>query len=237
MGRQDPAVTLPWMRQGTEVFEKAVDGLSDDELRAPSALPDWTRAHVIGHLARNAEALTRLTMWAETGVETPMYRDLDARNSDIDKSVTFSPMQLRTDLIASAAALEAGFARLDERTWQAEVRSALGRTLPASGVPWMRVREVWLHALDLDAGVSTADFPPALVDELLDDVSAVVGAKPDCPSIQLCATDRKKSWALGSDHLRPEVTGSAADLLAWVAGRSGGSGLAGSSTVRLPPWI
>ncbi len=116
-------------------------------------------------------------------------------------------MQLRTDLIASAAALEAGFARLDERTWQAEVRSALGRTLPASGVPWMRVREVWLHALDLDAGVSTADFPPALVDELLDDVSAVVGAKPDCPSIQLCATDRKKSWALGSDHLRPEVTG------------------------------
>ena len=237
MDRQDIAVTRPWVRQGTDVVLKAVDGLSDEDLRAPSSLPTWTRAHVIGHLARNAEALTRLTVWAETGVETPMYRDAEARAEDIELSATFSPTQLRTDLIASAAALEAGFDRLDDRTWQAEVRSALGRALPAAGVPWMRVREVWLHAVDLDAGVSTADFPSDLVDTFLDDVTAVVGAKPECPSVALRATDRDTSWALGPDQERTEVTGTAADLLAWVSGRSDGSVLAGSSKVRLPPWI
>jgi maleylpyruvate isomerase len=234
MDRETTEITLPWMRQGTDLLIRTVDRLSDDGLRAPSALPDWSRAHVIGHLARNAEALTRLAMWAETGVETPMYRDMDARAEDIEVSAKGEPMKLRVELIATAAALDAAFGRLDATAWQAEVRSALGRVLPASGIPWMRVREVWLHALDLDAGVSTADFPLELVDELLDDVCAVVGSKPDCPSIQLCATDRNKSWALGWDRLRPEVTGTAADLLAWVSGRP--HGLTGDLP-ELPPWI
>lgn len=235
MDRQDIAITLPWMRQGTDVVLTAVDGLADGELRGPSALPDWTRAHVIGHLARNAEALTRLAMWAETGVETPMYRDAEARNEDIELSAGHEPFQLRTDLVATAAGLEKAFARLDEKAWQAEVRSALGRVLPASGVPWMRVREVWLHALDLDAGVQVADFPPDLVDTLLDDITAVVGAKADCPSIQLCATDRtNRTWALGWDRLRPEVTGPAAELLAWVSGRPHALNAA---LPALPPWI
>ena len=238
MSRENIAVTLPWMNQGTEVVSAVVDGLSDAELRAPSALPNWSRAHVIGHLARNAEALTRLAMWAATAVETPMYRDLDARDEDIELSAQGSPMKLRVELIATAAALEASLARLDAAAWQAEVRSVLGRALPASGVPWMRVREVWLHALDLDAGVRTADFPPDLVDAFLDDIAGVVGAKPDCPPVTARATDRDRTWTLGPAGERPEVSGPAADLLAWVAGRADGSGLSAPSDVPvLPPWI
>ena len=238
MSREDIAVTLPWMTQGTELVSATVDGLSDAELRTPSALPEWSRAHVIGHLARNAEALTRLAMWAETGLESPMYRSLDARDEDIELSAQGEPMTLRVDLIATAAALEAALGRLDAVAWQAEVRSVLGRVLPASGVPWMRVREVWLHALDLDAGVSIADFPPDLVAAFLDDITGVVGAKPDCPPVTARATDRGRTWTLGPAGGRTEVSGSAADLLAWVAGRADGSVLSAPRGVPvLPAWI
>jgi len=63
-GRNDTAHTLPWMRTGTEHVFALVAKLSDAELAEPSALPEWSRAHVVAHLARNAEALIRLVTWA-----------------------------------------------------------------------------------------------------------------------------------------------------------------------------
>ena len=72
MMRQDVSVTLPWMGAGTEFLLRAVGALPDDALALPSRLPGWTRAHVVAHVARNAEALGRLARWAATGVETPM---------------------------------------------------------------------------------------------------------------------------------------------------------------------
>jgi maleylpyruvate isomerase len=69
-------------------------------------------------------------------------------------------------------------AALDAGTWQAEVRSALGRAIPAAEIPWMRVREVWLHAVDLAAGATVADLPPDVIDTLLDDVCGMLSTRP-----------------------------------------------------------
>lgn len=234
--RQDTAVTLPWLRAGTERLISTVAALSDAALREPSGLPNWSRAHVVAHVARNAEALGRLAHWAATGDETPMYPDLDARDADIERTAANPAAILRADLATTAADLEQRFGKLDDAAWSTTVRSVLGRELPGRELPWMRIREVWLHSLDLDAGVRIADFPPALVDALVDDVGAVVGDKPDCPPVTLRPTDRDRAWALGRDGARIEVTGTAADLLAWVSGR-GSAGLAPASLPTLPPWI
>ncbi|HUR72717.1 MAG TPA: maleylpyruvate isomerase family mycothiol-dependent enzyme [Sporichthya sp.] len=237
MVRQDVAVTLPWMRQGTELVLATVAALSDNELRERSGLPSWSRAHLVAHLARNAEALGRLAHWAATGEVTPMYPDLESRSADIERTAANPVEVLRADLTTTATELDRRLAAFDETAWSAEVRSALGRPIPGRELPWMRIREVWLHTVDLAAGVTTANFPPDLVDHFLDDVTGVVGAKPDCPSIQLRATDRTRTWALGSDPSRPEVTGTAADLLAWVSGRPA-AGLIGLDPLpELPPWI
>ena len=61
--RHDVAATVPWMREGTARLLAVVDKLGDEDLREPSTLPGWSRTHVIGHLARNAEALVRLGTW------------------------------------------------------------------------------------------------------------------------------------------------------------------------------
>ena len=71
------------------------------------------------------------------------------RAAEIDSSSVLPPDVLREQLKSTAAELEAALAALDSATWQTEVKSALGRTIPAAEIPWMRVREVWLHAVDL----------------------------------------------------------------------------------------
>ena len=43
-----------WRRDGERGAAGALQELTDDELRRPSALPGWTRAHVVAHLDRNA---------------------------------------------------------------------------------------------------------------------------------------------------------------------------------------
>ncbi|NGO46672.1 maleylpyruvate isomerase family mycothiol-dependent enzyme [Streptomyces ureilyticus] len=195
--RHDLTVTLPWMRDGTALLLGATDRLGDPDLRAPSTLPDWTRAHVIGHVARNAEALVRLATWARTGVPTPMYGSREQRTAEIDASATLPPDVLREQLKSTAAELDDALAALDPTAWGTEVRSALGRTIPAAEIPWMRVREVWLHAIDLAAGVTFTDLPAPLTDALLDDVTAALSTRPGCPPVHLNPTDRDRTWRFG----------------------------------------
>src|SRR3954447_4566989 len=59
-----------WWGDGERAVALAMEQLTDDDLRKPSRLPGWTRAHVVAHLARNADALINLCTWARTGVET-----------------------------------------------------------------------------------------------------------------------------------------------------------------------
>jgi len=116
--------------------------------------------------------------------------------------------------------------------WDARIRTAQGRDIPASNVPWMRTCEVWLHAVDLDAGVRVDGFPADLVDALLDETIAWF-AKHDCPPVLLDATDRERSWTIGTD-VAP-TTGTATQLLAWLVGREDGTALRGPRP-ELPPW-
>ncbi len=250
--RDDLTVTLPWMRAGTAHLVAIVEKLSDAELAQPSALPGWTRAHLVGHVARNAEALTRLAVWARTGVENPMYPSPQARAAEIEESAGFPPARLRAELAGTAADLDDALAALTPQQWQAGVRSALGRPTPATDVPFMRGREVWLHAVDLDAGASVDDLPDGFVDLLLDDVTATLSAKAGCPRVLLAPTDRGRTWALGAQAVTPSsgasaatepapfggepVTGPAAAIVGWLTGRTPASALPGTPP-ELPRWL
>lgn len=229
MDRQDVNATLPWMGAGTEFLARAVDAMPDDAFRAPSALPGWSRAHVVAHVARNAEALTRLATWARTGVETPMYADREERAAQIESSAQAPVETLRRELITTADELDAAFAALDDEAWLAEVRTALGRPVPAAEIPWMRVREVWVHAVDLDVGAGVDDLPPEVVDALLDDVTATLSEREGCPVARLAPVDREHTWWLGPESESGsgflELRGEAASVLGWLVGRTGGAGV------------
>jgi maleylpyruvate isomerase len=230
--RHDVTATVPWMLTGTAHLLAAVDNLGDADLRGPSALPDWSRAHVVGHVARNAEALARLATWARTGVETPMYADRAQRAAEIERSAALPADTLRTQLTDTAAALDAALTGLTAAQWHAVVRSALGRAIPAAEVPWMRIREVWLHAVDLDTGARMDDLPAEVVDLLLDDVTTVLSARDDCPALQLAPTDRERTWPLGGPEPTGTVSATAADIAGWLTGR-----ITEPDRPALPRWL
>jgi uncharacterized protein (TIGR03083 family) len=161
---------LRWMDSSTELFLGAVDSLTDAEFDAPTDLPGWTRRHVIAHVHFNAEALGRLASWAATGVESRMYSSVEQRGSDIERGALRPAPELRSMVHASAAELRAKLRGLHVSAWTHEVITAQSRTIPATEIPFMRVREVAVHAIDLGAGVSFADLPLDLTRALVDDI-------------------------------------------------------------------
>lgn len=210
---------LRWSAEGTALVRRALGGLdSDESLVQPSALPGWTRKHVLAHVAANADAIGNLVAWAKTGVETPMYTSTTQRNADIEAGAGRPADELLAWFDRSTDELDQGFDSLTDAEWGHEVVTAQGRRVPASEAPWMRTREVMVHAVDLDGGVTFDDLPADFLRALEEDI-------------------RGKRAASG--HEVPEVTGAHADVVAWLAGRAHGTLTTadGGEAPTLPAWL
>ena len=234
-------------RRGQAYFSRKLHELRGDRLEMPSLVEGWTRRHVVAHVGLNARALTRLTEWATTGVETPMYASPTERDAEIELAASLPARALRNLSDHAAVHLDVEWRDLPAQAWHAPVRTALGRVVPASETVWMRTREVWVHAVDLASGGTFADFPPELLDALLADV---VGAwrrrldPGDLPALVLEPADRERAVRVaepatvaGSGTVT--LRGTAADLTQWATGRgSAGVVASGGGAVPAPPrWL
>jgi maleylpyruvate isomerase len=222
--------SLAWAGDGAAHLRGLMTRMGDDAFAAPSALPGWSRAHVLTHLARNADAMINLLTWAATGVVTPAYAGAAARDADIEAGAMRSPAAIRDDVVASSDRLAHTVRTLPKEAWSQHVTGVQGREIPATDIPWMRAREMWVHAVDLDVGASFAEFPPPMLSELLSGVAAAMAAKEDCPSLRLVATHRE--WVVGTGAIT--VTGTAPELAAWLLGRSKGKELRADGARKLP---
>ena len=223
----------------TDVMLKAVDELDDAAVRGPSLLPGWSRAHVITHLARNADALLNLLIWARTGVEHPMYTSRADRDADIERGSLRGYRVLVEDLGAACDRLARAAGETPDWAWSTGLTTARGAALAAARVPWLRLREVWLHLVDLDAGIGFDAIPDDVVEDLLDDVVREFGGRADAPALAVEAQlpdGRRRSWSIGpAGESGGTVSGHGLDMLAWLTGRGDGSNLSGSRPA-LPPW-
>ncbi|HEV7212020.1 MAG TPA: maleylpyruvate isomerase family mycothiol-dependent enzyme [Blastococcus sp.] len=223
--------TLRWWADGERTVAGLLDGLTDDDLAAPSALPGWSRATVVAHLARNADALHNLATWARTGVETPMYASPEARDADIATTASLPPAQLRADAAAAAARLAEALDSMPDQAWQAIVRTRMNRPIPATELPWMRAKEVWVHAVDLRAGLTFAELAPDFCIVLVDEVAGTFAGRGEAPDATVHATDVDRTWGSGAAPVRGPVTA----IAAWWT-RGDASGLTGD-VPELPAWL
>lgn len=227
-----------WCSDATATLLEAIGSFDDDALVQPSLLPGWTRLHVIAHVHRNAEALGRLMVWAGTGIPTPMYASVEQRDLDIATAAGWAADDLRSAVRASADTLAEAFRMLSESSWAAVVRTATGRDVPAGQVPWLRVREVGIHAVDLAGPVTFEAFAPDVLEALIDDVATFRAGRGSDPSVRL-RIDGGRDWVLGAGAV-VEVSGSRAALVGWLTGRSEGADLdvEGADTVPvLGRWL
>src|SRR5690606_35992362 len=121
-----PHALLDQVAAGTARLLETVRGLTDDDLRAPSLLPGWTRGHVVAHLARNADSLLNLVIWAHTGVELGQYPSAYLRDADIEAGAPRPAGQQVLDLTAAVTRLSALTAAVPASPWSATVRARPG---------------------------------------------------------------------------------------------------------------
>jgi maleylpyruvate isomerase len=227
-----PTELIDWWQRGEQHLGTALGRLTDEELAAPSLLPDWSRAHVLAHLAGNADALVNLLTWARTGTETPMYPSPEARDAEIEERGALPPGQLRAAVLAATQRLADAVRATPAEAWSAEVRTFSGRTVPAAEVPWMRCREVWVHAIDLDAGIGFGDIPDDVLAALVDDVFRMWDIRDSVPDVALFAGDRE--WGTGA----LAVAGTLPAVTAWATGRSAGEDLQADGPLpQLTAWL
>lgn len=241
-GQTDPARTGPpggpldavarrSLDDASQRLVRRVDALPDEAYAEPSRLPGWSRAHVVAHLALNAESLARVLHEVAAEGEAAMYRTARERDADIDALATAPPDELRERLLVStrefadaldatpADAWEGGFRRLPDAP----------ELLPLGQVPGMRHREVELHHVDLGCGYDPMDWPGDFA------AAAVTALRGRAPEATLLATDLGRTWH--AEPARVTVSGPAPRLVVWLSGR-GDEGLTsnGGDLPRIEEW-
>lgn len=231
-----PDAVRGWVEQGTRLFVDTIAGRGDEEYDASSLLPTWTRKHLVAHVAANADALGNLVRWAATGVPTPMYATPEERAAGIDSGPRLSAGELDLWLRRSAEELHDAMTRLSDEQWATQVVTAQGRTVPAAQIPWLRAREVCIHAVDLDLGTTFADLPDDFLEALCTEIVAKRGGTVT-QSIELVATDSHRRWTLEGLAEAVTVAGPTPDITAYLTGRPHGLGSDASDPPPLPAWL
>lgn len=225
-------LALDEMARATDRLLATVDAFSDADVRVPSGLPGWTRAHVLTHVARNADAVANLAHWARTGEERPMYAGgADGRNAAIQEGAGLHIGDLRLDIDESAERLLAAFAGFSADGLAREVEAMRGAKFAGGELPNLRLREVEIHHVDLAAAYTSADWSPAFAAHALDIAAPQFVARGDCPASALHGPDGRV-WALGGAG--PTLSGPTQELAAWLVGRSDGATLTPSPPGAIP---
>jgi maleylpyruvate isomerase len=237
--QERPVQELQWITDGTQRLLEDLAALDDAALDGPSLLPGWNRRYLLSHVANNAGALRNLLHWARTGEERRMYASTEQRNADIAAGAVAPPAHLRSLVASSAQELWSDLDSLPVEAWSAPVITAQGLTRYAAEVPWMRVREVYIHSVDLDAGARFADLPPSFLTALLNDITARRSTVGTTPALALTATDTGDSWQVKGSGDATDVEAPLAPLAQWLAGRPvvGLRTTSGTPVPELPAWL
>lgn len=206
----------------------------DEQWRAASRLPGWTRGHVATHVARQADALVRQIQGAISGTPTSMYPDPGQREAEIEAGAGRSGLDLQIDLDTSAGALSEIFDTVAaEAAWERRTELRGGIEVPLRLLPLARLSEVVLHHVDLDVGFALDDVDEATAGWLLEWVAFRVRPRPDFPRVH-ATTDGGTSLTVGSQGGPVEVRGTSPRVLGWLTSRGSGDTLSGADGVRLP---
>jgi maleylpyruvate isomerase len=248
------------LRAATRRLLRTVDGLADEQARAPSRLPDWNRAEVLTHIARNADGTREMVEAATRGEVAAQYPGgVEQRRADIVAGRDVRAADVLHDVRRSSDRLMDAYAELPPDAWDRIGKAISGdRTMRAA--LWSRVREVEIHHVDLGMGYEPTDWPVKFVSDALDEIFSTFDRRssPTRPLLdvdyRVVSTDHDHSWLIELRGSRVNVTDDAdgkqvdgegrgwgCDVAAWLYGRDprgGGIVASGDLTVlRLPQWF
>ncbi len=256
-----PARDIDAVRRATRLLLRSVADLTDEQVAAPSRLPGWSRAELMTHLARNADAgrgIAEAGARGETGYQYPGGREQRAAGISAGRGARAA--DVLADLRRSCDALMEAWDALPADAWDL-VGIGLRGERTQRGWVWSRWRELEVHHVDLGLDYTASAWPVAFVNRGLEESFAELPERADrhraraAAAFRVEAIDHDRAWVvrLERDHTKVEpvddrlaavdgtVTGWGCDVLAWLYGRDGnGAGLTASgdlTCLRIPEWF
>lgn len=148
--------TIQLALSGTAFFLRQLDRLPDDRIQEASLIPEWSRAMVAADVGYRARALGRLLNGDDD------YPNAEYRLKEVVYGASLAPRALRHLVAHSAMQLRVLIRDLPPERWDSPRETVSGERLTNRDIPWLRARNVWLHAVNLRAGASYSDLPVVL---------------------------------------------------------------------------
>lgn len=223
----------------------AVRDLSEEACGEPSALPGWTRGHVLAHVDGVAQALARQAEYAAHGERIQPYDGgAEGRDAAIEARSSRTPAEHVDALTAARERLAAAWPAPGAPLWDAPTSYREG---PVSGCLLAWWREIRIHAVDANVGLGFDTWDDRLREHLKEflavrlpaDVVLADGDRERATSSPATPSPAMSSPATPSETV---VSGAPADVVAWLAGRAPAGPVRatrGSSQIPLPelaPW-
>jgi maleylpyruvate isomerase len=224
----DAAALVDQVRTSHARLHELIADLTDEQARADSALPDWTRGHVLTHVANHAVAFARQAEYALRGEQVDVYDGgRPARDAGIEAGAGRPAVELVRSVVDANARLEHAWAKAGPDDWSRPVRYRDGVLLDTV---WCRWREVEVHAVDCALGYRPSSWPAPFCEHLIDFLRPRV---PEGVELTLSATDSDRRIVIGAGRA-VEVHGQLTDLAAWLASREPDGPVEGE--LDLLPW-
>lgn len=167
-----------------------------------------------------------------------MYSSPQARGEEIAYGATLIPDAIRNLHEHTLVRLDVAWRDASDEAWNAEVKTAQGRTVPASETLWMRTREVWLHAVDLGVNADFGDIPAVILETLLPEIAAKWRGAGLGEGLVLVNTDSGERIEVSPGEQTVEIHGSLPGLARWASGRGDRGVTSPQGEVPAPPrWL
>lgn len=161
---QAPLEALAAGRESEARMQDTIAPLDDATMTRPSLLPGWTVAHLLTHLARNADSHWRRTRAAIEGVVVDQYPGgLEGRSAEIEAGAGRRADAVIADVGSASGRLLDAWSDVPIYAWSNITRDATGRERPLHELPTRRWLEVEIHLVDLGVGPSHRDWPDEFV--------------------------------------------------------------------------
>jgi len=214
-----------------------VKNLSNEDVAANSLLPDWSRGHVLSHLANNARGLSNLIEWALTGVQKNMYVSVEQRAIDIENDATRSGKEIIADFLEQSKIFASNLDRLMVGPLLSEeVVLGNGSHVHPHEMTTLRERELLVHLVDLGLEYKANDWTFDFSIKTLKSVSA--GKRKESVKYRLLIAG-DHTWTMDQNGMI-DIFGTPQSLAAWLMGREPDDKLVTSdgSTLGKPPlWL
>ncbi|MCU1516199.1 MAG: hypothetical protein JWQ75_920 [Pseudarthrobacter sp.] len=233
-----PDALLTALHKAADLVASSAAKFTDEDVRAPSALPGWSRGHVLAHLAGITNAMARQLEYAAKGETVELYDGgQDGRNKAIEMAAGHSADAHLADVQAGLDRALKAFDAVDAGTgWQARIAYRGGVVLDGGLALW---RELVIHTADLGTGLGPETWSRAFCEHLFDFLEERV-PPGDRLVLQPLGLPRV---TLGAGGRSTVISGMITDIAAWLAGREPSLGSlrasAAADGVDLPdllPW-